>query len=65
MFHEACLLLQEPAGVEVSIADFTNRAVTHEGAEAINVSNHSFVVCLSEHKCGKLANGSENHHDVV
>ena len=65
MLHESSLLLQEEARIEVGIADFSNRAVTHEGAEAINISNHSFVVCLSKHKGGKLPDRSENHHDVV
>ena len=49
----------------MSLAYFTDCAVTDEAPHAENVSDDRLVVRLAEHKSDKLANRREKHHDVI
>lgn len=49
----------------MSLAYFTDCAVTNEAAHAKNISNHRLVMRLAEHEGNKLANCREEHHDVI
>ena len=59
------LLLQLQSWVEMSLAYFTDCAVTDEASHSKNVSNHRLIVRLSKHEGDKLSNCREKHHDVI
>ena len=55
-------MLKHVTGDELSVTDFANSAVTEEGANPVDVCNHSLKMGLSEHEIDELANCSEHCH---
>ena len=54
--------------IELNLAYFANGtlcAVTNEGSQTEDVSDHSLVLRGSEHKGNKLADCCEHHHYMV